>query len=136
MAHSRAPMERLIRTNADEINRLQRAVHGSADQRWSGPEALARHAAACAEFRQRYEPLAFPGGYANALRHLAEHDPNTVDVVLTFLEVRPYFFRSGYMWKTLLKRVQRVPMGTKQKARLQKVLDAYAAYREQRGRPR
>lgn len=52
-----------------------------------------------------------------------------MDVVLTFLEVRPYFFRSGYMWKTLLKRVQRVPMGAKQQARMQKILDAYAAYR-------
>ncbi|MGS7837280.1 hypothetical protein ACVMVB_06930, partial [Stenotrophomonas maltophilia] len=72
---------------------------------------------------------AFPGGYANALRQLAEHDPNTVDVVLTFLEVRPYFFRSGYMWKTLLKRVQRAPMGVKQQARMQKILEAYAAYR-------
>ncbi|WP_233614500.1 MULTISPECIES: hypothetical protein [unclassified Stenotrophomonas] len=51
-----------------------------------------------------------------------------MDVVLTFLEVRPYFFRSGYMWKTLYKRVQRVPMGTKQQARMQKIVEAYSAY--------
>ncbi len=129
MAHPGAPMERLIRANADEINRLRLAIREAAGARWRGPEEMQRHAAACAEYNQRYEQLAFPGGYANALRQLAEHDPNTLDVVLTFLEVRPYFFRSGYMWKTLLKRAQRVPMGTKQHARLQKILDDYAAYR-------
>ena len=93
---------------------------------------MQRHAAACVEYDQRHGQLAFPGGYANALKQLAEHDPNTVDVVLTFLEVRPYFFRSGYMWKTLLKRVQRVPMGAKHQARLQKILAAYAVYRAAR----
>lgn len=129
MAHPRAPMERLIRANADEINRLRQVIRDTAGARWRGPEERERHAAACAEFHQHYQRLAFPGGYANALNRLAEHDPDTLDVALTFLEVRPYFFRSGYMWKTLLKRVQRVPMGTKQHARLQKILDAYAAYR-------
>ncbi|MDT3467035.1 hypothetical protein [Stenotrophomonas maltophilia] len=63
------------------------------------------------------------------MKLLAEHDPGALDVVLTFLEVRPYYFRSGYMWKTLLKRVQRVPMGVKQQARMQRILDAYGAYR-------
>jgi hypothetical protein len=129
MAHPGAPMERLIRANADEINRLRQAIREAAGARWRGLEDMQRHAAACAEYNQRYEQLAFPGGYANALRQLVEHDPNTLDVVLTFLEVRPYFFRSGYMWTTLLKRAQRVPMGTKQHARLQKILDDYAAYR-------
>ncbi|HEL4233995.1 TPA: hypothetical protein UM516_000251 [Stenotrophomonas maltophilia] len=129
MAHPGAPMERLIRANADEINRLRQAIREAAGARWRGLEEMQRHAAACAEYNQRYEQLAFPGGYANALRQLVEHDPNTLDVVLTFLEVRPYFFRSGYMWTTLLKRAQRVPMGTKQHARLQKILDDYAAYR-------
>lgn len=132
MAHPRAPMERLIRANADEINRLQQAIHESAALRWRDPEQKLLHAQACAAFHQHYERLAFPGGYANAWKRLAEHDPDTLDVALTFLEVRPYFFRSGYMWKTLLKRVQRVPMGTKQHARLQKILDAYAAYRATR----
>lgn len=129
MAHPRAPMERLIRANADEINRLRQAIREAAGARWRGPEEMQRHTAACAEYNQRYEQFAFPGGYANALKQLAERDPDTVDVVLTFLEVRPYFFRSGYMWKTLLKRVQRAPMGVKQQARVQKILDAYAAYR-------
>ncbi|AVO29444.1 hypothetical protein [Stenotrophomonas maltophilia] len=132
MAHPRAPMERLIRANADDINRLRKVVRDTAGARWRGPEEQARHAAACAEFHLHYARLAFPGGYANALKRLAEHDPDTLDVALTFLEVRPYFFRSGYMWKTLLKRVQRVAMGTKQHARLQEILDAYAAYRATR----
>ncbi|HGM5880949.1 MAG: hypothetical protein KH046_15035 [Stenotrophomonas maltophilia] len=129
MAHSRAPMERLIRANADEINRLRQVIRDTAGTRWRGPEQRALHAAACAEYQLRYDQLAFPGGYDQALKLLAEHDPGALDVVLTFLEVRPYFFRSGYMWKTLLKRVQRVPMGVKQQARMQRILDAYGAYR-------
>ncbi|WP_343652771.1 hypothetical protein [Stenotrophomonas sp.] len=132
MAHPRAPLERLIRANADEINRLQRLIHETAALRWRGPEEKQRHAEACAQFHQRYAELAFPGGYAHALQQLAAHDPNIVDGVLTFLEVRPYFFRSGYMWKTLYKRVQRVPMGVNQQARLQAIVAAYTAYRAAR----
>ncbi|MFL4596757.1 hypothetical protein ACJ6WI_05720 [Stenotrophomonas maltophilia] len=129
MAHPRPPMERLIRANADEINRLRQVIRDTAGTRWRGPEQRALHAVACAEYQLRYDQLAFPGGYDQALKLLAEHDPGTLDVVLTFLEVRPYFFRSGYMWKTLLKRAQRVPMGAKQQARMQRILDAYGAYR-------
>lgn len=129
MAHPRAPMEHLIRANADEINRLRQVIRDTAGARWRGPEQRARHAAACAEYALRYEQLAFPGGYDQALKLLAEHDPGTLDAALTFLEVRPCFFRSGYMWKTLLKRAQRVPMGVKRQARMQRILDAYGAYR-------
>jgi len=78
-------MERLIRANADEINRLRQAIREAAGARWRGPEEMQRHAAACEEYIQRYEQLAFPGGYVNALNQLAEHDPDTVDVVLPFL---------------------------------------------------
>lgn len=132
MSHTRAPMERLIRANADEINRLQQLIRETAALRWRGPEERQRHADACAEFHQRYPQLVFPGGYDHALQQLARHEPNIVDLVLTFLEVRPYFFRSGYMWKTLYKRVQRVPMGAKQQARMQKIVAAYSAYRASR----
>lgn len=81
-AHPRALMERLIRANADEINRLPRAIRESAALRWRDPERRLLHSQACAAFHPHYERLAFPGGYANALKQLADHDPDTLDVAL------------------------------------------------------
>lgn len=40
MSHRRAPMERLIRANADEINRLRQAIREAAGTRWRGPEEM------------------------------------------------------------------------------------------------
>lgn len=59
MSHTRAPMERLIRANADEINRLQQLIRETAALRWRGPEERQRHADACVEFHQRYPQLVF-----------------------------------------------------------------------------
>jgi hypothetical protein len=51
-------MERLIRANADEINRLRQLIRDTAGA-LAWPEQMQRHAAACAEYNQRYEQLAF-----------------------------------------------------------------------------
>ena len=120
-----------IRENADEIVRLraradamyaQRATHG--DEAWRD---------ACDEFHARYDALAFPGGYDTDLfRRLDAGERNTVEAVLCFLEVRPYFFRSGYMWKELLRRAKRVPLDAQRAERLATVVRNYAEYRARR----
>lgn len=124
-------LRRQIRTNAQEIVRLharvgetfaQRDTHGR--QPWED---------ACREFHARYDSLALPGGYDDALLgRLASGERNAVETVLCFLEVRPYFFRSGYLWKDLLRKAKRAPMNAQHAARLAAIVQGYAEYRARR----
>jgi hypothetical protein len=66
--------------------------------------------------------LAFPGGYSQALQRFRENDPTVIEPALCFLEERPYFFRSGYMFSTLLRRVKRSDLTSAQRDRLDAVL--------------
>ena len=40
-----------------------------------------------------------------------------IEIALCFLEVRPYFFRSGYHWKTILQKCKRAPISGEQSER-------------------
>jgi len=51
---------------------------------------------------------------------------------MCFLELRPYFFRSGYMYKELLRKIKRAPLSPDQERRLRLVLERQAAWRAQR----
>lgn len=90
-------------------------------------EAREEWSQACAEFHARYEELCLPWGpYPNFHEKLVAGDPEIVEVALSFLEVRPYFFRSGYHWKTILKKCKRAPMSGQQRERFTVVLQKYA----------
>jgi hypothetical protein len=84
---------------------------------------------ACAEFHARYDALAFPGGYAGALERLIAGDPLTMEAALVFLELRPYFFRSGYMRKKLLRYAKRAPFSQAQARRFRVVAQRDADWR-------
>jgi len=49
-------------------------------------------------------PARFPLGYqgGGASRRILYGDPEAMEAAICFLEVRPYFFRSGYMYKDIL----------------------------------
>ena len=123
--------KRQIRHNAQEIARLHariretyalRATHGN--KPWED---------ACREMHARYDSLVFPGGYDDdLLKRLASGERNTVEAALCFLEVRPYFFRSGYLWKDLLRMAKRAPMNKQHAARLAAIVQGYADYRARR----
>ena len=63
-------------------------------------------------------------------RPILAGDLQTIDAALGFVECRPYFFRSGYMFKDLLRKLKRAPMDAANTKRLELVLQAYADYRE------
>ena len=59
-------------------------------------------------------------------------DPESMEAAICFLELRPYFFRSGYMFESILRRAKRAPLSQEQVARLQHVIQALAAWRSKR----
>ena len=121
-------LKKLIRANAEEIRRLQSRVTATAKHRDGSPEARIEWKRAAAEFRSRYDGLAFPGGYDGALERISSGDPNSIEAAICFLECRPYFFRSGYMFPRILRRCQRASLSKRQAARLQAVVDGIAEW--------
>ena len=119
--------------NAAEINRLLSRVHETYAKRDESKDAWQDWSRACAEAHSRYDQLWLPGGpHENFLERLQAGEPAMVEVALCFLEVRPYFFRSGYHWKTILRKCKRASMSAEQSARLQTLLAKYTEWRVQR----
>ncbi|WP_374347224.1 hypothetical protein [Chitinimonas sp.] len=131
---SREALAELIRRNSAEIVRLHRRVH----QTWAEralPGGEGRWRSAAVEFRERYNALAYPGGYEHALTLLDADDAPSIEIALVFLEEAPYFFRSGFMSKRLRQKVKqcrwRGALSERQLERLDVIL-----HREQQWRAR
>jgi hypothetical protein len=118
--------------NATELRRLHARVHETFRKRDQSPEARGAWKRAAADFRARYDQLAFPGGYTGALDRIVAGDRQTIETALRFVECRPFFFRSGYMFKDLLRKLKRAPLDPGSATRLASVLKAYADYRGSR----
>jgi hypothetical protein len=121
--------------NADEVRRLHRRVHETLQHREESSEKRQEWEHACSEFKMNYDRLAFPGGYwtdadNNALNRIRGGDAFTIEAGICFLETRPYFFWSGYMFKDLLRKMKKAPLSEEQAARLQKVVQGVEAWKE------
>jgi hypothetical protein len=121
-----------IRENAHELSRLHALIHETVRHRDEGNSQYAEWSKACAEFNARYDTLAFPGGYDGALELISSGDALTIETGLCFLECRPYFFRSGYMYKDILRRLKRAPVSESQRVRLQIIVDKLATWKAAR----
>jgi hypothetical protein len=121
--------------NAAEINRLHDRIHNTYKSRDKGDEENQEWVDACSEFHARYGQLCLPGGpYPDFYERLRAGDADMIEVALCFLEVRPYFFRSGYHWKTILQKCKSTPMSGEQAERFRDLLKRYTEWRNQRRR--
>jgi hypothetical protein len=89
---------------------------------------------ACADFHARYDRLAFPGGYqgGGASNRITYGDPEALEPEICFLEVRPYLFRSGYMFKDILRKCRRAPLSRDQADRLRAIEERLLEWRERK----
>lgn len=121
-----------IDANATELRRLHARIHETLRTRHRSPEDRETWERACADFHAQYDRLALPGGYLGALDRLLVGDRQTIEAALSFVERRPFFFRSGYMFKDLLRKLKRAPLDSANAKRLESVVKAYAEYRDRR----
>lgn len=121
-----------IQNNAHGIVRLHQELHAAIARRSDGPSSHALWQVACSNFHSRYDELAFPGGPRTARNRLRASDPVAIEYALAFLEVRPYFFRSGYMFKEFIRVLRKCPLSDSQRDRYNFVKAAYDVYRAQR----
>lgn len=132
---STANLKRQIEQNAQEIRRLHARIHETVGLREKSPALRQAWQEACREFHSRYDALAFPGGYEGAPARILAGDPATLETALCFIELRPYFFRSGYMYRQVLTKLKRAPLSAEQQVRLQSVLTALTAWRAVHPKP-
>lgn len=98
-----------IREGEAEIRRLHARIHEKYRDREKSDRARQEWRAAGHEFHSRYSELAFPGGLECVFDRIREGDETTIETALIWLEVRPYFFRSGYHYKDILRSLRRAP---------------------------
>jgi hypothetical protein len=127
--------ENILR-NAAEIVRLHSRIHETLPFRSKSSEGREAWERACAEFHARYDKLAFPGGYAGALEQILAGDPEAMEAAICFLECRPYFFRSGYTFKDILRKCKRAPLSEAQAARLNLILEKIEEWRRRKAKRR
>jgi hypothetical protein len=123
---------RLITENAEDVRRLHARIHETVKFRDKSVMKREEWQRACAEFHARYDMLAFPGGHTNALERIVQGDAHTIEAALCFVECRPYFFRSGYMFKAILPKLKRASLTASQAERLAAVLLLREQYRKSR----
>jgi len=116
--------------NAAEINRLYRRIRETFERRDESDGLRQEWSKACAEAHLRYSELCLPGGWhPDFYDRLKAGDSEAIEVALCFLEVRPYFFRSGYHWKEILQKCKRAPMSREQSERFKALLENYNEWR-------
>jgi hypothetical protein len=116
-----------VLANAAEITRLNARIHKTFAKRSRNAEAMADWKAACAEFHARYVGLAFPGGYDTVLIGLREDRAEAIDQAIEFMEIDPYFFRSGYMKTKFVRCLKKARLEPEQAARFRAILEAKKA---------
>ena len=76
----------------------------------------------CRELHESYDSLAYPGGLEAGMSSLLEGDARAIEKAIAFLEVDPYFFRSGYIKEEIIRRLKGFALSDIQKRRLSRVI--------------
>jgi len=125
-------LKREISVAAAEIRRLHARIHETVRYRDASKLKRNEWSDACAKFHARYDMLAFPDGYDGAVERIVAGDPKAMEAAICFLELRPYFFRSGYMFSQILRKVKRAPLSPQQADRLRLVIERQTEWRSKR----
>lgn len=122
----------VIEGNAQTLRQLHARLHETCLERDTSPEKRELWSQACAEFHDRYDELAFPGGFQGAYERILTGDEETIEVALCFVEVRPYFFRSGYIFVRLIPKLGRTTLTESQSDRFDIFKKRLALWRQKR----
>jgi hypothetical protein len=117
----------LIDEHAQALREMNEEIQSTFKLRDRSPDHRSAWSKACERFHRTYDQLAFPGGLSDGLRRLSEADASVVDTAITFLEVDPWFFRSGYIKTDLIRYLKRTPLTDSQLERLRSVVLARIA---------
>lgn len=111
-------MKSLIKQNSQEIIKLIENIDLTFRNKDKNEEGFNNWSNACKIYHENYNILAFPGGLDESFKKLKCSDFSTIEIAIDFLEVNPYFFRSGYIKEEILSILKNIDLNQKQIARL------------------
>jgi hypothetical protein len=109
-----------VHAAAERVREAQARVTVTADDR-DAPGGLERWHAALLELNRAMSQL-YPPTFEADVRRLKDGDPGAIETAIRFLEADPWAFRTGYTKEEILRRLRRLELTTKQKARLSAVI--------------
>lgn len=119
-----------------QITRLHSLIGTTFAKRDKNKKSYESWQNACANFHQNYSALVFSyncfeseEGLINLLIHNSIDGDYAREFAICFIELRPYYFRSGYLYKRLLRKLKHAPLNPDQLARYDKIKRAYRQYR-------
>ena len=106
-----------IREAVRDFHDLQSQIKAALPERSKSPQGLKAWQDACVAWHNHTSILAtfWQKEYLSAVE---SGDPESVDLAISFVEVNPYYFRSGYMKDRLFRRLRRSKLSEDQRQRL------------------
>ena len=117
------PRPERIRRAAELVEETQRRLNAAVEERHTSREAWARWENAAREWHEAMA-LLYPDEFWESIERLRNGDRDAIEPAITFLEVDPWAFRSGYAKETILRFLKRADLDDEQAARLRKVIVA------------
>jgi len=112
----------LIQHNCQKLVEFRKNIHTTFESRDQNEESYKQWSNACSIFHENYNELSFPGGLKEGINNLKKADSDSIEKAIVFLEVNPYFFRSGYIKEEILSILKKINLNNSQKERLQTVV--------------
>ena len=123
-----------IKQNSIEIDRLHKRVHSTYALKHKSEKHMTDWRDACDEFREKYAELAYfeyPFDYRFELRN---GNQETIERALAFIEIRPFHYRSGYIFNDLMRVLKNIELNKKQKRRFDSINRKFSEYKLNRKR--
>jgi len=121
----------LVRANSAEIDRLRRQIRETATLRRRSATDRQAWVDAWRQYQTQMDRLAFPGGAAQWSAFLAGKSRG-IDAAIAFLDVDPWFLRSGYAKEIIWHRLKRFPLDASHAAALETIALAWLRRRVRR----
>jgi len=122
----------IIKENEIEINRIHKRVHSTYALKYKSDKHMAEWSNACDELHKRYAELAYFEYPIDFRAELRNGNQETIERALAFIEIRPFHFRSGYIFKDLMRVMKNIEFTKTQKRRYDSVNKRFQEYRNSR----
>ncbi|MCM8541421.1 MAG: hypothetical protein NE328_14230 [Lentisphaeraceae bacterium] len=125
-------IKQTIKENGQEICRLHKLVHSTFARKNESEQQKLEWVNACEDFRKSYPKLCYWNGIEDYRNELRSGNIEAIEYYISFIEIRPYFFWSGHIYKDLMRVFKNLELTKEHKARFEVVKKNYEIYKEER----